>query len=101
MSDMSKVYIKNPNIVARKIAGEMVLVPIRQNADDLASIYNLNEVGAFIWELLDGKLAAEQVRGQIAAEYEVTPQQAEVDLLEFLSQLEQIGAINTMASSVQ
>ena len=44
MSDLSQVYAKDANIVARKVAGEMVLVPIRKSAGDLGSIYTLNKV---------------------------------------------------------
>jgi hypothetical protein len=98
MSHLSRVYAKNSNMVARKIAGEMVLVPIRQSVGDLASIYTLNEVGARIWEFIDGAMTTEQVRDKLVAEYEVTPEQAEADLLEFLSQLEQINAVSLVTS---
>ena len=49
-----QVYRKDPSIVARQIAGEMILVPIRQNVGDLESIYLLNETALFAWQLLDG-----------------------------------------------
>ena len=94
MSDMSKAYNKDPNIVARKIAGEMVLVPIRNNIGDLACIYNLNEIGSCIWELINGGTTVEQIRDKIVEEYEVTPDQAETDIMEFLDQLEQVGAVS-------
>ena len=41
--------------ISRKIANKFILVPIRQKADDVESIYNLNEVAARIWELIDGQ----------------------------------------------
>jgi hypothetical protein len=87
-------------MVARKIAGEMVLVPIRQSVGDLASIYTLNEVGARIWELIDGAMSTEQIRNILVTEYEVTPEQAEADLSEFLSQLEQIKAVSPVTSGL-
>ena len=99
MSDISKVYTKDPNIVNRKIAGEMVLVPIRHNVGDLACIYNLNEVGGRIWELIDGGVTAGQIRDKIVEEYEVTPEEAEVDIIEFLNQLKQVGAVSSATSS--
>jgi hypothetical protein len=97
--NMSKVYTKNPDIVNRKIAGEIVLVPIRHNIGDLACIYNLNEVGSRIWELINGGISVGQIRDKIVAEYEVTPAQAEVDITEFLDQLEQAGAISQAPGS--
>jgi len=45
---MDTVYSKNPEIVFRRIADEFILVPIRQKAVDLKSIYTLNETAAFI-----------------------------------------------------
>ena len=99
MSNMSKVYIKDPNIVNRKIAGEMVLVPIRHNVGDLACIYNLNEVGSRIWELIDVGVTVGQIRDKIVEEYEVTLEEAEADITEFLNQLEQVGAVSSATSS--
>jgi hypothetical protein len=96
---MSKVYVRDPNIVNRKIAGEVVLVPIRHNVGDLACIYNLNEVGSRIWELIDGGVTIRQIRDRLVEEYEVTPEQAEADLIEFLGQLEQAGVVSQAASS--
>jgi hypothetical protein len=92
----SRVYAKDPNMVARKIAGEMVLVPIREGTGDLVSIYTLNTVGACIWELIDGVATVAQVRDAIVAAYKVTPEQAEADILEFLAELEQFGAISAI-----
>ena len=73
MSDINKTYTKDPNIVARKIAGEMVLVPIKHNVGDLACIYNLNEVGARIWELLNGGTTADYIRDRIVPYPSGTP----------------------------
>ena len=51
---LDAVFCHDPNIVDRNIAGEVILVPIRNNVGDLESIYTLNETAARIWELLDG-----------------------------------------------
>jgi hypothetical protein len=91
------VYAKSTNIVARKIAGEMVLVPIREGIGDLVNIYTLNTVGAYIWELLDGVATVAQVKDAIVAEYKVTAEQAEADILEFLADLKQFDAISVVA----
>ncbi len=93
---MLKVYVKDPNIVNRKIAGEMVLVPIRHNVGDLACIYNLNEVGSRIWELIDGGITLEQIRDRIVEEYEVSTEEAEADITEFLNNLEQAGVVSSV-----
>jgi hypothetical protein len=52
MSDLEKVYKKSDSMVSRKIGDESILVPIRQNAGDLDSIYTLNDTAAYIWGLI-------------------------------------------------
>ena len=92
-SFLDKVYKKSDSIVFRKIADEFILVPIRQNVGDLESISTLNEVAARIWELIDGKMKVREIKDKIVEEFEVTPQQAEKDLIEYLKQLKKICAI--------
>ncbi len=93
MHQLDKVYKKSDSIVFRKIADEFILVPIRQNVGDLESISTLNEVAARIWELIDGKMKVREIKDKIVEEFEVTPQQAEKDIIEYLQQLEGIEAI--------
>ncbi len=93
MSFLDKVYKKSDSIVFRKIADEFILVPIRQNVGYLESIHTLNEVAARIWELIDGKMKVREIKDEIVEEFEVTPQQAEKDIMEYLRQLEKIKAI--------
>jgi len=79
--------------VARQIAGEFILVPIRQSAGEVESIYTLNEVGTRIWELLDGQRSLLQIRDLLVDEFEVSPEEAETDLLEFMQGLESVAAV--------
>jgi hypothetical protein len=93
MGFLEKVYKKSESIVSRRIGDEYILVPIRQDVGDLESIYTLNETGALIWELTDGKTQVSQIKEKIVEEFEVDPEQAEQDLKEHLQQLEGIQAI--------
>jgi hypothetical protein len=90
---LERCYEKDPSIVHRNIAGEAILVPIRRNVADLESIYTLDEVAARIWELIDGQRRVEEIRDAIVEEYEVSLDVAEVDLVEFIQQLEAIGGV--------
>ena len=93
MNYLDKVYSKSDSIVFRKIADEFILVPIRQNVGDLESIYTLNETGARIWELIDGKIKVREIKEKLIEEFEVTPEEVEKDIMEHLMQLEGIKAI--------
>jgi hypothetical protein len=93
LSQLDGCYQKDESVVSRDIAGEVILVPIRQNVGDLESIYTLNETAAFIWALLDGKRTVGDIRDHVVAEFEIDKVEAEADLRELLAQLEAIGAV--------
>lgn len=93
MDFLSRCFSKHPDIVARKIGDECVLVPIRANVADLEAIYTLNPVGARIWELLDGERDGYVVLETLVREFDVSPEQARSDLIEFLEQLREAGII--------
>jgi len=86
-------YERNPEFVFRKIVDELVLVPIRQNVADMDCIYTMNPLGAFIWERLDGSLTLGELSEAIMDEYDVASDVADADLLEFVRDLEQAGAV--------
>ena len=90
MDYLDRVYKKNPNIVSRKIADEVLFVPIQQGVGNLESIYVLNEVGVFIWELIDGKRQIKQIKEIILEEFDVSPEEAENDLIELVRQMEEM-----------
>ena len=86
-------YNKEKEFVTREIAGETVIVPVKGNVGDLNSIYTLNEIGTRIWQLIDGKKNVGQVIEVICSVYEVTPEEAEKDAVDFLKSLEKAGLI--------
>jgi hypothetical protein len=86
-------YEKDESMVFRKIEDETILVPIRNKVGDLQNIYVLNEVGARIWELLDGNREIEKISNIISSEYDIMPEEAERDIRDFIEDLGSIGAI--------
>jgi hypothetical protein len=90
---MAERFRKKGDYVARVIAGETIVVPIRGQVGDLESIYNLNEVGSLLWELMDGQTPVRGMVEAVCREFDVTPEQAEVDTLEFLNGLEAAGVV--------
>jgi len=49
--------------------------------------YEVNEVGARVWELVQTPVAAGDVERTIAAEYEVAPERCAADVLAFLTRM--------------
>jgi len=86
VTGLDATYARDPDFVSRRIADEVIVLPIRKNLGDLESIYTLNEVGARIWELLDGRRTLREIR-------DVIVQEATVDLETFVEHLTAIGAL--------
>lgn len=93
MVQLDSTYAKDPMIISRLIDDEVILVPIRQNVGDLESIYTLNETAARFWELLDGQRTLADICDLVVVEYEVDPEEAQSELVEFIKQLEEFDAV--------
>ena len=93
MNVSAKFYEKKDDFVTRDIAGETIIVPIRDHVGDLESIYSLNEVGTLIWQLIDGHKTVNQIVEEIYRSYDVAPKQARKDAIDFLNSLEEAGLI--------
>jgi len=90
---LSSIVRQSPNIVSRNIAGEAVLVPIARTAEEVDSIYTLNETASTIWDALDGRKTLSEILDLVVAEYEVTREQAELDLYDLVAQLGEVRAV--------
>lgn len=93
MDYISKCFKKSSEVVDRLIEDEVVIVPIGRELSAQGSIYNLDTVGAKIWQLIDGKNSVAKIRDHLVETMEVTLEKAERDLIEFLKDLEIVGAI--------
>ena len=95
---LNDCFRPSPTVVSRQIAGEMILVPLRQRAADLDALFTLNETAAEAWLLLDGQRSLQQVADLLAQRFVIEPQEAGQDLLELAAALIDIGAIYQVKS---
>lgn len=80
-------YMRNNDVAARKIEGELIIVPIRRGVGDLNSLYTLNPVGSVLWDFMaEGHTIGEMVQ-RVCEEFEVTAVQAQKDIEAFLEAL--------------
>ncbi len=95
MSERSwgRVFAPKEALVAREIAGEVILVPVRGKLAQLKRVFVLNPVGAHIWGQLDGDRDLATIHRGIVEAFEVTDAQAEVDLFEFIGSLEEADLV--------
>jgi hypothetical protein len=86
------------SIVTRRIAGETILVPVAGSVGDLDAVYTLNDVGSFIWDLIDGSRSAQAIAEEVSAVYDVALEQAAQDVDELLDALEAKGLVRVFAA---
>ncbi len=86
--------------MARVVAGETLIVPVRAKVGDLASIYSFNGTGSLIWKLLDAPRTVAELAMAVSEEYEVELPQAEHDVSEFLSEMKAVGLVEVPAAAV-
>lgn len=85
---LEKVYDKNPGILFTTIEEELFLVPTNNNLADLQNIFTASEVGALIWNNLDGEKMLSHIAELVVSEFDVAKKIAESHLIEFIKQLE-------------
>ena len=91
-------FVRSQSVVARVVAGETLIVPIRAKVGDLASIYSFNGTGSLIWKLLESPKTFAQLAGAVAQEYDIDAQQAERDVTEFVNELKVVGLVEVPAA---
>lgn len=79
--------------VTREVAGDVLLVPVGKTSLDLNGMLTLNELGAELWNRIPQAESEEELAAGIAADYDVTPEQARADVHEFLEKLRELGIL--------
>jgi hypothetical protein len=100
MGDMSRYVDRETDgksFVTRRIAGETIVVPVTGDVADLDSVYTLNEVGSFIWQLIDGRRSAQAIAEAVTDVYDVPLERAVLDVDELLIALEAKGLARVSA----
>ncbi len=85
-------------MVARVVAGETLIVPIRGKVGDLASIYSFNGTGTLIWKMLESPKTVGLLVAGVVEEYSVDAAQARLDVAKFVDEMRSIGLIEAAAS---
>lgn len=73
--------------VLRQIGDDYVIVPVGKAALDFNGMITVNETGAFLWEQLVKGTSKEGLLETLLETYEVTQEEAERDIDEFLDVL--------------
>lgn len=85
--ELSTVYQQSDNIVTRKVMDETLLVPITGNLASMDEIYTLNDMGALIWNSLDGSRSLAAIGRKIEQQYDAPLSVIEADMVEIITGL--------------
>ena len=77
----------------RQILDETLAVPGGEGSRHFSGIVSLNEIGTFLFEKLQSEQTVESLVSALLEEYEVEPEVARQDVLEFLEQLRTSGLL--------
>lgn len=85
---MTQPMRKN-NLAFRPLGDEMVIIDLDGNR----TFHQLNDVGAFIWNLCDGKNALDEIAQKMMEEFEVSSEEAKNDLNFFMKELTELNLL--------
>lgn len=83
----------NGNFVLRKVAGEILLVPVRETAMRINGVFTLNDTGAVIWKGIEDGKSREEIIDTLTTIFNVDTTTAEEDCDEYISALINAGFI--------
>ena len=75
--------------ILREIAGDYIIVPVGKAALEVNGMITVNETGAFLWKQLTKDTTKEELVHAMLEEYEVSEDEARIDIEEFLHLLQQ------------
>jgi hypothetical protein len=90
---MAFEYQRGNDHVYRLIAGEHLLVALRREV--VSPLFALTDTGAALWTRLADWSTEEALVDELTQRFEVEPDVARVDVVQFLEQLRSVGALLT------
>lgn len=81
----------NKNFIYKELNNEYMLIPVEGDSVSLTKVFNLNEVGSFIYKSLKEKDDIEYVVNELTKEYQVSYDVAKKDVIDFINELKKRG----------
>ena len=71
----------------RPFADQWIALPDQQTQMPRGTVVTFNDVGYFLWNLLEKECSVEELTEQVLANYDVTTEKAQNDIQRFVKQL--------------
>jgi hypothetical protein len=95
LASLDSIAVVSGELVSANLDGEVVILGFKSG-----SYYSLDQVGAFVWDLLQMPQKVSMIRDSILNEYDIDVQRCEQDLLNLLNDLADKGLIEIKADSI-
>lgn len=82
------MYSRNEDVVWTQLGDRVLFCDL-----DSGEYFELRDIGAVIWGLLERPVGVEAIVSQIAAEYDVAADRCRADVRGFLDQLDKAGCL--------
>lgn len=86
--DLNTILVRSERILASPLENALVMMDIEGG-----DYYSLDDIGAAIWERLAEPLSVQSLCVQLIAAYAVEPEVCQADVLAFLNELQEAGAL--------
>ena len=77
-------YARNPNVVARTVAGEDILVPLDEPA---RRIFTLSRTGRALWDRLAAPAEPAELEDLLVTRFKGPPEKVKADVAKFLDSM--------------
>lgn len=81
------------SFILREIAGDFIIVPTGNTALTFNGLITVNEIGAFLWELLQNDTTEDKMLEAVLNDYDVDEKTARADIREYIKKLELNGIL--------
>ncbi len=85
-------FEREPTMITRRVAGEIILIPVTRRMGEESALYTLDVVAAYLWERLDGQHTGRDLIEVLESAYTVEREQSAQDVRTFLEQLQSMQA---------
>jgi len=88
MIPLDQIVRRDEKTASRVLAGEAIVLTRNDS-----KVHSFNETGSRIWELLAEELKVREIATRIRDEFEVSEEQAQMDVIAFLEELAAKGMV--------
>lgn len=92
--DPKDTIVISPHQVSCRVGEDVVVLGLMENA-----YFGLKGTGTFLWELIQDPITVREMRDRVLKDYDVSIEEAEADLQEFLNELAEAKLIEVRSSN--